>query len=206
VAPGAVDSWPRRCRHRACGAEAAAKGCPSVRRRKAKSSWPNCWYSGCQACTCAPGVVRHRATMSAIRLARALPDATSSSSSRLLPRSRRQPAGQGRIGPADFRQPSSAGVPADLAKHTWCSTTTMPRFCAMLSSTCKEHCLRDCRAGGWQHDLIAPKPEFLTAMRENVHTTRRGTDFRRGHDRFPCRSRLGAGPFRITPTCRPSAR
>ena len=128
---GAADPRPcpsgRRCGRAGSG---RATACPSARRPSAKSNWPNC----CANCVPshghgAPGLLRHRGDDErdppGARLHRARP---ADQVRRLLPRPRRQPAGQGRLGRADLRQSQSSAACRPTWRSTrWCSTTTMPQ-------------------------------------------------------------------------------
>ena len=85
------------------------------------------------------------ATMSALRLARGFTGRDRDRQvRRLLPRPRRQPAGQGRLGRADLRQSHlgrRAGRPR--AGTPWCSTTTMSRsWTRLLRGTRRRNRLR----------------------------------------------------------------
>ena len=111
-------------------------------------------------------------------------------------------------GALTFGNPSSAGVPADLAQHTLVLAYNDPQ---QLADAFAEHGDRIAAVivepvvGNM--NLIVPTPLFLTTMRELTRQTRRRADLRRGDDRLPRRPLQRAGPVRHhARPVRPSAR
>jgi glutamate-1-semialdehyde 2,1-aminomutase len=148
------------------------------------------------------------ATMSAIRLARGFTGRDCHRQVRgLLPRPRRQPAGQGRLRPADLRQSflrRRAGRPGAAHPGARLQRPAGPADAFAKHGKTIACVIVEPVAGNM--NLIAPKPEFLAAMRELC--TQHGAVLI--FDEVMTGFRVGPGAPRAStasrPTCRPSAR
>jgi hypothetical protein len=107
-----------------------------------------------------------------------------------------------------FGNPSSAGVPADLAQHTLVLDYNDAQGLRRTPSPARQDDrLRHRRAGGRQHEPDRAQTRVPRRDARAVHAARRGADLRRGDDRLSASVRVRRrGSTASRPTCRPSAR